>query len=71
MMNLTHDEMNLLCIYQTNTRRETINAITYMQQYLESDETELNELSNSLLAKLEQMRDEEFDELEKFPDFNY
>lgn len=56
---------------QTNTRRETINAITYMQQYLESDETELNELSNSLLAKLEQMRDEEFDELEKFPDFNY
>ncbi len=71
MMNLTHDEMNLLCIYQTNTRRETINAITYMQQYLEPDETELAELSNSLLAKLEQMSDEEFDELEKFPDFNY
>ncbi|HIU56909.1 MAG TPA: transposon-transfer assisting family protein [Candidatus Ornithomonoglobus merdipullorum] len=71
MMNLTHDEMNLLCIYQTNTRRETINAITYMQQYLEPDETELAEMSDSLLAKLEQMNDEEFDELEKFPDFNY
>ena len=69
MMNLTHDEMNLLCIYQTNTRRETINAIMYMQQYLELDETELNELSNSLLAKLEQMSDEEFDEMEKIPDF--
>lgn len=25
----------------------------------------------SLLSKLEQMSDEEFDELEKFPDFNY
>ena len=71
MMNLTHDEMNLLCIYQTNTRRETINAIMYMQQYLEPDETELAEMSDSLLAKLEQMSDEEFDELEKFPDFNY
>ena len=71
MMNLTHDEMNLLCIYQTNTRRETINAIMYMQQYLEPDETELAEMSNSLLAKLEQMSDEEFDDLEKFPDFNY
>ena len=71
MMNLTHDEMNFLCIYQTNTRRETINAITYMQQYLEPDETELAEMSDSLLAKLEQMNDEEFDELEKFPDFNY
>ena len=42
-----------------------------MQQYLEPDETELAELSNSLLAKLEQMSDNEFDELEKFPDFNY
>lgn len=71
MMNLTHDEINLLCIYQTNTRRETINAITYMQQYLEPDETELAEMSDSLLAKLEQMSDEEFDEMEKFPDFNY
>lgn len=71
MMNLTHDEMNLLCIYQTNTRRETINAIMYMQQYLEPDETELAEMSDSLLAKLEQMSDNEFDELEKFPDFNY
>lgn len=71
MMNLTHDEMNLLCIYQTNTRRENINAIMYMQQYLEPDETELADMSNSLLAKLEQMSDEEFDELEKFPDFNY
>ena len=69
MMNLTHDEINLLCIYQTHTRRETINAIMYMQQYLELDETELNELSNSLLAKLEQMSDEEFDEMEKIPDF--
>mgnify|MGYP006065617603 FL=1 len=69
MMNLTHDEMNLLCIYQTNTRRETINAIMYMQQYLEPDETELAEMSDSLLAKLEQMSDEEFDEMEKVPDF--
>ena len=71
MMNLTHDEINLLCIYQTNTRRETINAIMYMQQYLEPDETELAEMSDSLLAKLEQMSDEEFDELEKIRDFNY
>ena len=69
MMNLTHDEINLLCIYQTNTRRETINAIMYMQQYLEPDETELAEMSDSLLAKLEQMSDEEFDEMEKVPDF--
>lgn len=71
MTNLTHDEMNLLCIYQKNTRIGTMDAITVMQQYLEKDETELAEMSNSLLSKLEKMSDEEFDELEKFPDFNY
>ncbi len=70
-MNLTHDEMNLLCIYQKNTRIGTMDAITVMRQYLEQDETELLEMSDSLLDKLEQMTDEEFDSLEKFPDFNY
>lgn len=48
-----------------------MDSITVMQQYLEKDETELAEMSDSLLSKLEQMSDEEFDELEKFPDFNY
>lgn len=71
MTNLTHDEMNLLCIYQKNTRIGTMDSITVMQQYLEKDEIELAQMSDSLLAKLEQMNDEEFDELEKFPDFNY
>ena len=71
MTNLTHDEMNLLCIYQKNTRIGTMDAITVMKQYLEQDETELAEMSDSLLIKLENMTDEEFDELEKFPDFNY
>ncbi|MDO5398197.1 MAG: transposon-transfer assisting family protein [bacterium] len=71
MTNLTHDEMNLLCIYQKNTRIGTMDAITVMRQYLEQDETELADMSDSLLSKLEQMSDEEYDELEKFPDFNY
>ena len=71
MTNLTHDEMNLLCIYQKNTRIGTMDAITVMKQYLEQDEMELAEMSDSLLTKLENMTDEEFDELEKFPDFNY
>ncbi|MGN0107477.1 MAG: transposon-transfer assisting family protein [Hominilimicola sp.] len=71
MTNLTHDEMNLLCIYQKNTRIGTMDAITVMRQYLEQDETELLEMSDSLLDKLEKMSNEEFDEMEKFPDFNY
>ena len=66
---LTHDEMNLLCIYQKNTRVGTMDSIVVMQQYLENDETELKAMSDSLLDKLEQMTDEEFSELEVYPDF--
>ena len=62
---------HLLCIYQKNTRVGTMDAIVVMRQYLEKDETELLNMSDSLLRKLENMTDEEFDELEKFPDFNY
>lgn len=67
---LTHDETNLLCIYQKKTRVGTMDAIVVMQQYLENDETELKSMSDSLLDKLEKMSDEEFSELDVFPDFN-
>ena len=67
---LTNDEMNLLCIYQKNTRVGTMDAIVVMKKYLESDETELKSMSDSLLDKLEQMSDWEFTELELYPDFN-
>lgn len=67
---LTHDEMNLLCIYKKNTRVGTMDSIVVMQKYLENDETELKTMSDSLLDKLEQMSDEEFSELELYPDFN-
>lgn len=67
---LTHDETNLLCIYQKNTRVGTMDAIVVMQKYLEKDETELKSMSDSLLDKLEKMSDEEFSELELYPDFN-
>ncbi len=59
------------CNCTTKCELGTMDAITVMRQYLEQDETELLEMSDSLLTKLEQMSDEEFDEMEKFPDFNY
>ena len=70
-IDLTNDEMNLLCIYQKDTRIGTMDAIVVMMHYLESDETELMAMCNSLLDKLELMTDDEFDELEKFPDFDF
>ena len=62
---------NLLCLYQKNTRIGTMDAIAVMHRYLEQDGRELDKMSDSLLTKPEQISDEEFDEMEKFPDFNY
>lgn len=67
---LTHDETNLLCIYAENTRENTIKGIRKMMKYLEADEKELMAMSRSLLDKLGNMSDEEFDQLEKYPDFD-
>ena len=40
-----------------------------MREYLEPDEKELLALTDSVLEKLEAMTDEEYAELELFPDF--
>lgn len=69
MTELTHDETNLLCIYQKGSRAGTIDNIMQMRKYLEEDETELLNMSDGLLQKLEAMSDADFDALELFPDF--
>lgn len=69
MTELTHDETNLLCIYQKGSKVGTIDNIKQMRKYLEEDETELLNMSDGLLKKLEAMSDADFDALELFPDF--
>lgn len=71
MGNFTFEEMNLLCIYNTNTgnRTELIEALTEMRGELSPEEVELQELTDSALAKLRTMSDAEFSELELYPDF--
>ena len=58
-MNFSNDEINLMCIYNTGTR-----------EYLEPSETELRDLTDAAMEKLERMSDAEFDELDLFPDFD-
>ena len=70
MMNFTHDELNLMAIYNTGTREGLIDELTSMRKYLESDETELMELTDSALAKLNTLTDAEFDTLDLIPDFD-
>ncbi len=67
---LTFEETNLLCIYNPGSRLGAIEALTEMRGYLEQDENELLALTDSTIAKLRNMTDVEFDELELYPDFD-
>lgn len=70
MGNLTFEEMNLMCIYNTGSRTGLMEALTEMRGYLTPEETELRDLTDSALLKLRTMTDAEFAELELYPDFD-
>lgn len=69
MMDFTNDEINLMCIYNTDTKDGLIDALRAMREYLEPVETELRDLTDAVLEKLERMTDAEYAKLELFPDF--
>ena len=70
MNTFTNDETNLMCIYNTGTKEGLMDALVAMREYLEPDEKELLELTDSVLGKLESVTDEDFAALELFPDFD-
>ena len=66
----THEEINLMSIYNAaGTREGLIAALTEMRGYLDAEEAELRELTDSALAKLRATSDAEFSELDLRPDF--
>ena len=69
-MNFSNDEMNLMCIYDTGTRTGLIKALTEMRGELGTDETELRRLTDSTIEKLSAMTDEEYENVELYPDFD-
>ena len=69
-MDFTHDELTLICIYNAGSRKETIAALIEMRQYLEDDEAELRELTDSAVKKLEKITDEQYELLDLIPDFD-
>lgn len=69
-MNFTNDEMNLMCIYDTGSRTGLINALSEMRKELDADEVALRELTDSVLNKLSAMADEDYEQLELYPDFD-
>ena len=69
MGNFTFEEMNLMCIYNTGSRTGLIDSLREMRGARAPEETELRELTDSALGKLQAMSDAEFAELELYPDF--
>ena len=69
-MKFTKDELTLISIYDSAVRKGTIVTLKDMMKYLSVDETELNDLTNSAIEKLEKITDEEYEALDLFPDFD-
>ncbi len=70
MMNFNHDEINLMCIYDTGSRTGLMNALSEMRKELNKEEAELCKLTDSTLNKLSVMSDEDYEKLELYPDFD-
>lgn len=71
MNEFTFEEQNLMCIYSgSGTRIGLISALEEMQGYLQPDEAELRELTDSTLVKLRRMTDSGFEALDLYPDFD-
>ena len=70
MGNFTFEEMNLMCIYNTGSRTGLIESLNEMRGELSAEETELMEMTDSTLRKLQSMTDDEFAGLELYPDFD-
>lgn len=69
-MTFTNDELNLMCIYDTGTRTGLMESLATMKEVLEPEETELREMTESVIEKLTAMSDAQYAELELFPDFD-
>ena len=68
---ITYEEQQLMSLYNsTGTREGLIASLTEMRGYLDADENELMELTDSAVAKLRAMSDEDYEALDLFPDFD-
>ncbi len=67
-MNFTREELTLMMLYSPGTRSGLILALQDMRKQLTKRERHLLSLTDSVLAKLEQITDAEFDSLPLYPD---
>ena len=69
MIYFTHDELQLMSIYNTGTKEGLMEELKTMRQHLGSDEPELIALTDSVLEKLKLLTEDEYEVLDLIPDF--
>lgn len=70
MIHFTQDELTLMSIYNdTGTRQGLIASLTAMRGELAEDETELRDMTDSAIRKLNAVSDAEYADLDLYPDF--
>lgn len=62
MDRFTVKEINLMCVFEEQSRTEMINSITNVMPHIQ-DDSDMVELAKQVLAKLGAMSDEEFAEV--------
>ena len=70
MNDFTFEEQQLMSIYNPGTRLGLIRTLADMRTYLDKDEQELKDLTDSAIAKLNLLTDAEFSVLDLIPDFD-
>ena len=63
MGKFTVEEINLICIYNTGSRKGLLAELSEMQTHLQKDETELLELTRLVISKVDAISDEDFDSI--------
>ena len=64
-MEFTFEEINLMCIYDTGTRQGLMDALKAMYSDLLSEEAELRQLTENVLARLNGMTDDEYAQMQE------
>lgn len=67
-MEFSKDEMYLMMLYSPGNKSGLVKALKGMKKQLTPEETELRNMTDSTLAKLEIMTEEEFERLNLYPD---
>ena len=65
MMEFMIEEINLMCIYDTGTRQGLMDALKAMLGDLLPEEAELRQLTESVLARLDGMTDDEYAQMQE------